>query len=57
MDLQLQETMLEQGKRARQAARILATTPSTLKDQGLMAMADALLANSPELLKANGLDL
>jgi glutamate-5-semialdehyde dehydrogenase len=57
MDLQLQETMLEQGKRARQAARILATIPSTLKDQSLMAMADALLANSSELLKANGLDL
>ncbi len=57
MDLQLQETMLEQGERAREAARILATTPSTLKDQGLMAMADALLANSSELLKANGLDL
>lgn len=57
MDLQLQETMLEQGKRARQAARILATIPSTLKDQALMEMADALLANSSELLAANGLDL
>ncbi|NLO21364.1 MAG: glutamate-5-semialdehyde dehydrogenase [Syntrophomonadaceae bacterium] len=57
MDHKLQETMLEQGKRARQAARVLATTPSTLKDQALLEMADALLANSAELLAANRLDL
>ncbi len=57
MDVKLQNMLIEQGKRARQAARILATTPTSLKDQALMEMADALVKNSPELVAANQLDL
>ncbi len=57
MDIQLQKVLIEQGKRARQAARILATTPTSLKDQALMEMADALVENSTELIAANQVDL
>ncbi len=57
MDIQLQKVLIEQGKKARQAARILATTPTSLKDQALMEMAEALVENSAELMTANKLDL
>ncbi len=57
MDIKLQEVLIEQGQRARQAARILATTSTALKDKALMDMADALVENSAEILAANDLDL
>ena len=45
------------GARAREAARILAVTPSAVKDAALRAMADRLLADEAAILEANALDL
>lgn len=53
----IQETLIAQGKKARQAARILSTVSTTLKNQALLNMADQLEADCQEILKANGLDL
>ncbi len=53
----LQTVLLEQGRRARAAARYLATAPTTVKNESLMAMADDLEAHIPELLQANRMDL
>ena len=52
-----QATLIAQGMKARQAARILATASTTLKNEALLNMADQLEAGSQEILKANGLDL
>lgn len=41
MDSNLKAMLLEQGKRAKAAARILATASSNLKNEALMAMAEA----------------
>ena len=53
----IQATLIAQGMKARQAARILATASTTLKNEALLNMADQLEADSQEILKANGLDL
>ena len=53
----LQTVLLEQGRRARAAARYLATASTTVKNESLMAMADDLEAHIPELLQANRMDL
>ncbi|MDR0593835.1 MAG: glutamate-5-semialdehyde dehydrogenase [Bifidobacteriaceae bacterium] len=45
------------ARRSRLAARRLALTPRRLKDQALLAMADALVEASDEVLAANRLDL
>jgi glutamate-5-semialdehyde dehydrogenase len=57
MDNSLQTVLLEQGRRARAAARYLATASTTVKNESLMAMADDLEAHIPELLQANRMDL
>ncbi|MEN6391927.1 MAG: glutamate-5-semialdehyde dehydrogenase [Syntrophomonas sp.] len=57
MDESLKRTMVEQGKMARQAARILATASTTLKNEALLAMAQALENETPAILEANQLDL
>ncbi len=57
MDNQLRETLLNQGRQAKQASRQLAVAPTTVKDQALMDMADALEAGSQEIIAANRLDL
>ena len=53
----IQEMLIEQGKKAKQAARFLATAPTNMKNEALLHMADQLEAGSNEILKANGLDL
>ncbi|WP_326561143.1 glutamate-5-semialdehyde dehydrogenase [Micromonospora sp. NBC_01796] len=50
-------TVSEQARRARTAANALATATRTAKDAGLHAMADALVARTPEILTANEADL
>jgi glutamate-5-semialdehyde dehydrogenase len=45
------------GEAARAAARILATTSSETKNTALLAMADHLIKQTPEILAANALDL
>lgn len=57
MDSKLQERLIEQGRKARQAARFLNTASATLKNEALMAMAEALLAQRDELITANAVDL
>ena len=47
----------EQARRARTAADALATATRTAKDTALHAMADALVARTPEILAGNAADL
>lgn len=53
----IQEILVAQGKKAKQAARFLATASTNLKNEALQAMADSLEAGSEEILAANRLDL
>ncbi|HEU5108563.1 MAG TPA: glutamate-5-semialdehyde dehydrogenase, partial [Micromonosporaceae bacterium] len=48
---------IEQARRAREASIALATLTRTAKDAALHAMADALIARTPEILTANTADL
>lgn len=57
MDQKLKSILLEQGRRAKQASRLLATASTTVKNQALFAMADALQANQAEIIAANAIDL
>jgi len=57
MDDQLRKTLLNQGRQAKIASRELAVAPTTVKNQALMDMADALEAGSQEIIAANRLDL
>jgi glutamate-5-semialdehyde dehydrogenase len=47
----------EQGRRAKAAATVLATATRASKDAALLAMADALVRRTPEVLTANDADL
>jgi glutamate-5-semialdehyde dehydrogenase len=47
----------EQGRRAKTAATVLATTTRAAKDAALLAMAEALVRRTPEVLTANDADL
>ncbi len=49
--------LLEIGNRAKQAARQLAFASTESKNKALLAMAEALLKNEQEILKANSLDV
>src|SRR5574341_31939 len=49
--------VLELGRRAREASRVLATASTAAKDAALLAAADLLLERAPEVLDANGADL
>ncbi|NUT32932.1 MAG: glutamate-5-semialdehyde dehydrogenase [Hamadaea sp.] len=50
-------TVTEMAQRARVAARTLATATRAVKDDALVAMADALVARTTEIVEANGLDV
>ncbi|GAB3965872.1 glutamate-5-semialdehyde dehydrogenase [Actinoallomurus acanthiterrae] len=52
-----QEQVLEVARRARQAAAELAPLPRAVKDAALHAIADALVARSPEIVEANAADV
>mgnify|MGYP000903946640 CR=1 FL=1 len=45
------------GEQAKEAARLLATLPTLVKNRALLAMADGLLANTQAILAANAADL
>jgi len=51
------EALTDLGRRARAAARVLATVPTSAKDAGLHAAADLLQERSGELLAANRADV
>ncbi|MEA4923772.1 MAG: glutamate-5-semialdehyde dehydrogenase [Syntrophomonadaceae bacterium] len=53
----IQEILINQGIKARKAARFLATASSNLKNEALHAMADSLIAGRDEILAANQMDL
>lgn len=53
----LRQAVHDAARRARVAARILASTPTAVKDRALHAAADALLANADQILAANAEDL
>lgn len=50
-------TMIEMGKRAKAASRILASAKSGVKTKALYALADALEANADRIIAANEIDL
>ncbi|MDD4775189.1 MAG: glutamate-5-semialdehyde dehydrogenase [Syntrophomonas sp.] len=53
----IQEILIAQGIKARQAARVLATASTTVKNVALLNMAEQLETGSQDILKANGADL
>ncbi|WP_199425143.1 glutamate-5-semialdehyde dehydrogenase [Actinotalea solisilvae] len=53
----VEEAVRSVARRAQVAARALATAPRSLKDAALHAMADALVAATPEIVSANAVDL
>ena len=50
-------TIIEMGKRSKEAAAILNTLGCTRKNEGLLAAADALLSRSREIEEANAKDM
>lgn len=55
--MNVQEYMIELGENARAAARLVAKADTRLKNQALLAMADAIDSSRPELHAANAIDL
>ncbi len=55
--LELKDQILDFGRRARAAARILARTPAEQKNRGLVAMAEELVSDALAILAANAHDL
>ncbi len=53
----IQEILINQGIKARKAARFLANASSNLKNGALHAMADSLISGRDEILAANKVDL
>ena len=55
--MDLRERILDFGRRARQAARVLARLESAQKNAALRAMADEIVASAASILEANAKDL
>ncbi|MCB1490826.1 MAG: glutamate-5-semialdehyde dehydrogenase, partial [Rhodobiaceae bacterium] len=53
----LETVMMEAGRKARAAARLLATAPEAARNAALTGAADALIARQDEILSANGKDV
>ena len=56
-ELTMKTTLMEIGKSAKAASAILANTPAAVKDQWLLAMADALDSSHETILAANAEDM
>ena len=56
-NVDVKQYMQQVGQQARQAARVLARTPTGPKNQALLATADAIVAREAELLAANRKDM
>ncbi|MDO4936616.1 MAG: glutamate-5-semialdehyde dehydrogenase [Sutterellaceae bacterium] len=56
-DSSVHALMQEAGTKARAAARVLAKTPSTVKNLALVAIAQGLIERQPEILAANAKDV
>jgi glutamate-5-semialdehyde dehydrogenase len=57
MNREMEMILLEQGRRAKQAARFLATASTDIKNSALLNMAQSIEARSAEIMAANQLDL
>jgi glutamate-5-semialdehyde dehydrogenase len=57
MNREMETILLEQGRRAKQAARFLATASTDIKNSALLNMAQSIEARSSEIIAANQLDL
>ena len=57
MKFNYKDELLEQGKKAKAAARFLATAPSTMKDQAILGMAAQLEQETGIILKENEKDI
>src|SRR5665647_501144 len=57
MNREMETILLEQGRRAKQAARFLATASTDIKNSALLNMAQSIEARSAEIMAANQLDL
>lgn len=57
MDANLKTMLIEQGKKAKKAARFLATASTELKNKALLAMAESLEASQDEIIRNNRIDL
>lgn len=57
MDREMESLLLEQGRRARQAARFLATAGTDLKNEALLKMAEQLEKQGEAIIAANQIDL
>lgn len=55
--MNVQDYMIELGEKARDAARLVAKADTNLKNQALLAMADAIDSSRPALREANAKDL
>ena len=49
--------LISQGKKAKTAAKCLAMLPSSVKNQALLAIAEALIDNQDKILSANAIDI
>lgn len=54
---QISQYMAGLGQQARQASRVIARASTAMKNQALLATADAILAATDDLIRANALDL
>lgn len=57
MDESLKAVLQKQGQQAKKASRLLAVTPTTVKNQALLAMADELEKEQDQVMAANTIDL
>lgn len=57
MNSEMETILLDQGRKAKQAARFLATAGTDIKNQALFKMAESLEMQNTEILAANQLDL
>lgn len=55
--MEIHEIMEEMGKKAKEAERVLAVASEEFKNNALIHIADALVANTEEIVKANAIDL
>lgn len=55
--MEIREIMEEMGKKAKEAERVLAVASEELKNKALVHIAEALVANTEEIVKANAIDL
>ncbi|MFW9881755.1 MAG: gamma-glutamyl-phosphate reductase, partial [Candidatus Thorarchaeota archaeon] len=55
--MDINNQVLNIAKKAKEASRILATVPETVKNKVLLSMADSLIKNSASLIRANKKDL